>query len=211
MNHSLCWGITARECQSLCAPWVSRRWDHSTVGICVNDLQSLPGLEDHKTMTAIPVTPREPLQGSHCASCRALTQRISVLSGHWDDAWGHCRQKQERSDDVSETLTALMNSYNGTQPKQVSGGQLPQGRRCWKKSPCTSECPPLHFGCPTLATTDVETTCSHMTCHQKSLGISGLCSHSSKAQQPCPVLRGSGIIRGILCVAFFPRTQKLIQ
>lgn len=111
------------------------------------------------------------LQGL-CASCGALIQRL-LFCLDTEMTQGHSRQEQERSDDVSDSLTALMNGYNGTQSKQ--GGQLPQ-RRCWRVSPCTSErnCPPSQLGCPALATRAVKTMCSQMTCHQKLLEVSGL-------------------------------------
>lgn len=69
------------------------------------------------------------LQGI-CASCGALTQRL-LFCLDTEMTQGHSRQEQERSDDGSNSLTDLMNGYNGTQSKQ--GRQLPQ-KRCWRVS-----------------------------------------------------------------------------
>lgn len=152
MNHSHHWGITGREGQALTVHALSspevraqRHWD-----LCewLAEPARTGRSQSNDNNSSYP---REPCRD--LCFCRALAPRVAVLPGHWGDTWGHSRQEQERSDDISETLLALMNGYNGTQSKQFSGGQLAQRRI----SPFTSECscPPLQFGCPALATTDV--------------------------------------------------------
>lgn len=141
----------------------------------MNDLQSLPGLENHKAMTTTPVTPRDTLQGLALLVEPSLRGLLFCLDTEMtlEDTAGRNKRDQMMSQRHSQLLRMAIRGHNLNKSLE---GSFHREEGAEEISPCTSECncAPSQFGCPTLGTTDVETVCSQITCHQKLLEISGL-------------------------------------